>query len=358
MRVAIDTSGLYTAQAGIARYTRGLLKGLRSLPAKDVQWFEFAWEVANYGYRQPQRAIKTFYREVFWAKLLAPRSLRRRNAELYHATASYLVRPPSPVKCVVTLHDLAVLRHPARFRRWHRWSEARRLRRLHEVDRIICVSRFTAEEAMQLLGLPASRLEVIHNGCDFHPMEPAAVEQKPEFPVPTEFFLFVGSLEPGKNLALIREVYRVAAGREIRLPPLLIVGARWLGVGSEGQPPADWHYLGHQPDGALVYLYRRALALVFPSKYEGFGLPVAEAMSLGCPVVCSRVASLPEVAGEAVLYSQMEPSAYLDALQRLHREATLRAELVEKEKQQARKFSWKRCAEQTVELYREVASHR
>jgi len=355
MRVGIDTSGLYTARAGIARYTGGLLKGLRSLRDSEVQWFEFAWEVANFGQRQPQRALKTFYREVIWAKLLAPRSLVRQSADLYHATASYLVRPSSPVKCVVTLHDLAVLRYPTRFRRWHRWSEARRLLRLREVDRIICVSRFTADEAMRLLGLPASRLEVIHNGCDFHSAEPPAVEQEPGFPVPTEFFLFVGSLEPGKNLALIREVYRLAAERGIRLPPLLIVGARWLGVGSEGPPPADWHYLGHQPDGVLVYLYRRSLALVFPSKYEGFGLPIAEAMSLGCPVVCSPVASLAEVGGEAALYSELEPSAYLDALVRLHREPALRAELVEKGTQQAAKFSWGRCAQQTVEIYRSVS---
>src|SRR5262249_19828902 len=215
--------------------------------------------------------IKTLQREIVWGRLIAPGRLLREGADLYHATGSFFVRVPRAVRTVVTLHDLAILRHPERFRAWQRSAERRRLQRLKTVDRIICISRFTANEAMSLLNLPSSKLEVVHNGGDFQPNEGPIPEQAIDVPLPEKFFLFVGSLEPGKNLALLRESYRLAKAEHKALPALVIVGARWVGVGTEGQPPEGWHYLGRQSDEVLVYLYRRALGLLFPSKYEGFG---------------------------------------------------------------------------------------
>ena len=144
----------------------------------------------------------------------------------------------------------------------------------------------------------------------------------------------------------------MAAAQSRALPALVIVGARWAGVTTEGAPPENWIYLGRQSDAVLVHLYRRALALVFPSKYEGFGLPVAEAMALGCPVICSPVASLPEVGGPAAHFAELSPAAYLVAMLRMGRDFGWREELIEKGRLQARKFSWLRCAAQTVETYR------
>jgi alpha-1,3-rhamnosyl/mannosyltransferase len=228
---------------------------------------------------------------------------------------------------------------------------------LHTVDRIICVSRFTADEAMRLLELPARILEVVYNGHELPANAGRVPEEQPKLEVPNEFFLFVGSLEPGKNLALLKEACRLAAAEEKPLPPLLIVGARWSGVETEGKAPADWHYLGRQPDEVLTFLYRRAIALVFPSKYEGFGLPVLEAMALGCPVICSPVASLPEVGGEAACYAALEPGSYVEKMRLLAREADVRRSLIDRGRIQARRFSWDRCARQTVEVYRDVMKH-
>ncbi len=353
MRVAIDTNGLYTGQAGTARHIRGFLHGLKKI-SPALQYFPLAWEVENLQYRQPTRTLKTAYRELIWAKFVAPGALVRQRADLYHITGSHMVDPPRSMKQVVTLYDLGVLQHPERFRKWHRWSETRRLAKLIHVDRILCISQFTADEAMRTLAIPASKLEVVYCGCNFHPSETPPPEEKPSFEVPPEFFLFVGSLEPGKNLALIREVYELAEARGETLPPLLVMGVRWAGVTGEGKPPVGWTYLGRQSDGVLQYLYRRALALVFPSKYEGFGLPVAEAMALGCPVVCSRVASIPEVGGDAALYADLTPPAYLEALQRVDQNRAFREELVVRGVEQASHFSWTRCARETVEAYRQV----
>ncbi len=354
MQVAIDTNGLYTTQAGVARYIRGLLKGLALMRDAEFDFFELGWPVENFGYAQPQRALKTAYRELFWARQIAPRILRSQRADLLHSTVSCLIPAAEELRQVLTIHDLAFLRFPNRFRRWQRHSWGQMLKRIPAVDRIICISRFTADEVMRLLDLPASRLAVVYNGCDFHPDEPAPVESQPGCAVPPEFFLFVGSLEPGKNLALLKDVYALAESRGITLPPLLVVGARWEGVASEGKPPHAWQYLGRQPDAVLVYLYRRATALVFPSKYEGFGLPICEAMALGCPVLCSPVASLPEVAGRAALFCDMKPEAYLEGLQDLTRRPELRSSLIEHGRRQAGAFSWRKCARETKAAYESV----
>jgi len=150
---------------------------------------------------------------------------------------------------------------------------------------------------------------------------------------------------------LLKAVYLLARESGRPLPPLLIAGARWAGVESEGPPPREWVYLGRIHDRELAGLYRRATALVFPSKYEGFGLPVLEAMSLGCPVICSRTASLPEVGGDAACFCTLDAPDFLDAMQRVLAGCPLRETMKAEGLIQARKFSWRRCAEETAAVY-------
>lgn len=351
MKIALDTNPLYVTQAGVARYIRGLQEGLAKVAPRDLFFFDSAWKVTNFRYEQPLRAIKTIYRELFWYPFCAPRQLLRERAQVFHSTGPFVLIPPNGVKHVVTLHDLAILRHPERFRPWCRRGVRKSLFKLHRAHRVLCISEFTADEAMKLLGLPASQIDVVYNGCDFNTSW-TAKEIKPDFHVPSEFFLFVGSLEPGKNLSLLREVYLLADKNNTPLPPLIIVGARWEGVAGEGAPPKNWHYAGRISDDALAYLYKRATALVFPSKYEGFGFPLLEAMGLGCPVICSPVASLPEVAGDAALLPPLEPAAYLKTMLQLVQKTELRDELICKGYAQSRKFSWEKCARETIEVYR------
>jgi glycosyltransferase involved in cell wall biosynthesis len=353
MRIAIDTNPIYTSQAGIARYVRELLKALPEVDGGRHQYFECGWPVTNFGFRQPYRALRTLYRELWWAKMIAPRVLAKQGVELFHSTGSVTVDPPAGIRHVVTLNDVAVLRHPERFRPWLRRSAIRSFRKLAQVDRIICISQFTANEAMELLQLPANKLEVVYDAGRLE----AEGERAPAFQLPPEFFLFVGSLEPGKNLSLLREAYLTAETRGHSLPPLLIAGARWEGVRDEGAPPTGWQYLGRIPDEQLIYLYRRALALVFPSKYEGFGLPILEAMGLGCPVICSRVASIPEVAGDGAFFADLTRESYCDALRALANDNGRRSELAVRGLEQAQKFSWTKCATETLRVYDRALRH-
>jgi alpha-1,3-rhamnosyl/mannosyltransferase len=355
MTVAVDTTGIYVTQAGIARYVHGLIRGLKRVAPPQLNWYPLAWEVENFGYKQPWRAMRTAYREMIWGKLVAPRRMTREKTDLFHATSSLFMRVPRDVKHVITLHDLSISRHPERFRPHQVRAWQNRLPVLRHADRIITISKFTADEAIRLLGLPADRIRVVHNGCDFHPDEAAPREAPPtEVELPKEFFFFLGSLEPGKNLKLLRDAYLSAEADGINLPPLVIVGARWEGVSAEGSHPKNWIYLGRQPDEVVVYAYRRALALVFPAIYEGFGLPVIEAMSLDCPVICSPVSALPEVAGDAAMMVEQTPAAYRAAMLRLTNENVTREDLIHRGRARSGEFSWSRCATQVVDVYHEV----
>ncbi len=352
MRAVIDTNPLHVTQAGVSRYVRGLLAGLGEIPPAQCHWSPLAWEVDNFAYAQPQRALKTAYRELIWANFIAPSAIRDARAEVVHTTSTFGLNVPARVHHVATLYDLALLRHPERFRRWQLHSGRRGLRSLARVERVITISQFTADEAMALLGLPARQLQPILLGWSGVTESNHPVRLPEE--IPAEFFLFVGSLEPGKNLALLREVWALAERAGRRLPPLVVAGARWVGVPGEGAPPQDWHYLGHVPDELLAALYRRAIALVFPSKYEGFGLPLLEAMGRGCPVLCSRVASLPEVGGDAAWWCELNAASYLAALRECATNGEARQRCVTAGRAQAARFSWSKCAQETVAVYRDV----
>lgn len=356
MNVTIDTNSRYTTRAGTTRYLEGLLSGLKQLSDATLRIEELAWPIDNFAYRQPQRSMKTAYRELIWPWLIARSQLANSRPDIFHSPTGFFVSPPANMPHIVTLHDLAMFRHPERFRKWQRFSGPFRLRKLRHANHIIAISQFTADEAIKLLGISAHMISIIHHGCDFSPDSP---EQLPRgFATPSWFFLFVGSLEPGKNLRLLRECYMMAEKEGCNLPPLVVVGARWQGVEFEGHWPKSWIQAGRINDAELVYLYRRATALLFPSKYEGFGFPPLEAMTLGCPVVCSTSASLPEVVGSAALFSELTPPAFLHAMKCLLESATRRIELIDAGRERSAQFSWKKCAQETFSIYKTIINQK
>jgi glycosyltransferase involved in cell wall biosynthesis len=322
MRVGIDTSPLVQTRAGTARVVRGLLAALRDRPGLDIELLSFGGA----------GRVSSVARDALWYPIRLGR--RARSLDVLHCTT---FRGPvgSRAPTVVTVHDLAILRAPEAFPRWHRlYGRAGLERVLRAADAVVTVSEFTRAETIELAHVPPERLRVIPNGVDpvFTP-EGLRAEG--------DYVLAVATLEPRKNLGRAVSAAR-EAGVELR-----VVGARgWGGVEVDG-------WVGEIPDTELAALYRGARCVLYPALYEGFGLPVAEAMACGTPVVTSIGTAMEEVAGgAAVLVDPLDVSAIAAGIE----EATARRdELIRAGIARARELTWARAADSVVELWRELA---
>ena len=322
MKVALDVSPLRQTRAGTARYVQALLTHA------PVDYDRLAWGEGG--------RVAAAARDVLWYPWLLP--MKATGSDVLHCPT---FRAPfrSRVPLVVTVHDLAVLRHPETFNRWTRtYSRVAVPRVAGAAARVIAVSEFTRRETVELLAIPEERVAVIANGVEtvFRPDGPSAEG---------EYVLAVGTLEPRKNLARAAE----AAGRlglELR-----VAGERgWGGV----RLPRGVHTVGFVGDGELARLYRGALCLVYPSLYEGFGIPVLEAMACGTPVVTSRGGATEETAGgAAVVVDPLDVASIAAGIEdALARRDELRAAGLAR----ARAFDWPTCARKTADVYRDLAA--
>lgn len=322
MRVGVDTSPLVQTRAGTARHVRGLLAALRGRPGLNLELLSFGG---------PGRASSVL-RDALWYPLALPR--RARGLEVLHCTT---FRGPlrTRIPTVLTVHDLAILRYPEVFPRWHRLYGSVGLRKvLRAADAVVAVSEFTKQEVSALAGIPLERIRVVPNGVDalFTPDGQSA---------DGSYVLAVATLEPRKNLGRVVEAARLA-GAELR-----VVGARgWGGVEVPG-------WVGEVTDAQLAELYRGARCVLSPSLYEGFGLPVVEAMACGAPVVTSRGTALEEIAGgAAILVDPHDVEAIADGIAQAERR---RAELVPLGLARAGEFTWDRAADGVESLWKELA---
>jgi len=328
VRAVIDVSPLAQTRAGTARYLQGLLGTLRDRPEVDVVPVAFGG---------PNRAA-TIVRDAVWYPLGLPRRAAHAAADLVHCP-TFRGPPSLRLPLVVTVHDLAVLRFPWAFDAWTRvYSRVAVARVVRAADAVIAVSEFTKRELLELLDVRPERVRVIPNA-------PASVFSPDGDATPGEYVLAVGTLEPRKNLPALADAAR-RAGVELR-----VAGRRgWGDVDVNG---AGVRWLGEVSDPELAALYRGALCVAYTSIYEGFGLPVLEAMACGAPVVTSSGTATEEVAGSAaVLVDPRDPDVIAAGIeQALGRRDELRAAGLAR----ARAYSWRDVAEQTVALYREVA---
>ena len=329
--VGIDLSPLRQTQAGTARYIEGLLRHLDGNPGLTLR---------PYAFGGPGRAA-AIARDLGWYLAALPLGAALERVDVLHCP-TFRAPVRSRVPLVVTVHDLAVLRHPLTFNRWTR-TYSRRLvpRVVKAARRIIAVSRFTASELVSLLEVPAAKIAVIPNGVSA-PFEPGGGAAK------GDYVLAVATLEPRKNVGRLLEAFRRAGldGCELR-----VVGARgWGDVRVDGERV---RWLGRVPDEELARLYRGARCVAYVSVYEGFGLPVLEAMACGAPVVAADVPAIREVAGDAaVLVDPLDPRAIAAGLaETLER----RDGLVAAGRERAAHFSWGRAAEETLRVYQDAA---
>jgi glycosyltransferase involved in cell wall biosynthesis len=290
---------------------------------------------------------------------------RRDGCDVLHCPNG--MGPPwSSTPIVLTIHDLSLFRYPHCHPRWRIVTTRRLLPRLaRRAAAVVAVSEFTRREILSVLQLPPEKVHTVHSAAaaSFRPVTDAsrlaAIRQR--YGLPERFVLFVGTVEPRKNLHRLVRAFRQV--RQRGFPHALILAGHkgWLmeGFAEEierlGLSDAT-RRLGYVPDADLPALYSLADLFVYPSLYEGFGLPTLEAMACGTPVLSSNSPALAEVCGDAAcLVDPLDEDALADALSLLLRDRDQRVELSRKGLVRAREFSWQRAAEETMAVYARVA---
>jgi glycosyltransferase involved in cell wall biosynthesis len=331
LTLGIDVSPLALSRAGTARYLRALLAGLQD-EAVEVERYELAGD----------GRMRKLWRDTAWYLEALPRAARRSGIDVLHCpTQRAPFRPGLPL--VVTIHDLAVLRHPAMFNLWtRRYSTLALPRIVRAASRIIVGSEFTRGEVAELLDAPEEKLRVIPYGVGGVFAAPDARDTD------GNYVLAVSTLEPRKNLERLVEGFRRADldGLELR-----VVGAAGWGGVRVGGDQVRW--LGEISDAELARQYRGAAAVAYVSLYEGFGLPVLEAMASGASVVAPAGPPFSEFSdGIAVAVDPRDTDSIAVGL---NEAVERRDELGPLGRERAKEFSWRRAAKAHVDVYREAA---
>ncbi len=327
-----------------------LPSGLQTLPVRTLSLGQYAWRLS---------VLASQISRIPYVPLQQPLSGMR----LYHATEHLLPRLALPT--VMTVHDLIFERYPQH----HKLTNRAFLRVgmplfVRAATHIIAVSHHTAHDLNSIYNVPANKVEVIYEGveAEFQPADPARIEAiRTRYSPDRPYLLMLGTLEPRKNhhLALTSLAQLKAQGYSHRL--VIGGGKGWLfepisALVKSMDLTNDVIFTGYVPSEDLPVLYSAATALLLPSHYEGFGLPLLEAMACGTPVVCSRASSLPELAADAaLLIDPNDVDSLTAAVRQIIDQPDLAATLRQRGLLQASKFTWEAAALQTAQLYHEIA---
>jgi glycosyltransferase involved in cell wall biosynthesis len=377
MKIGLSTSVIQGGRTGIAEYVFALIRAFAAVAPdhefvlfvleKDCPLFAFA--AANATLVPVPERFRPPLQDILWHQLTLPKLVRIHRLDVLHVPSYRRMLWPKPCPLVATVHDLAPFRIPGKYdrkRMFYGRVVARRLARRQ--DAIIAISQTTAEDMARFWKLSATRVAVIHQGVDrerFAPA-PAGIAKavgRDRFGLDRPFFLYVARLEhPAKNhLRLIAAFEKFKT--TTHLPwQLVLAGQDWHGADvihsaiQRSPCSADIRRLGFVAEEHLPMLYRAADAFVYPSLYEGFGLPPVEAMACGCPVICSTRGALGEVVGDAALLVNPEDSDELaSALARVSTQEEVRRTLRQSGLERAAHFDWQRTAAQTLEVYERAA---
>ncbi len=361
-RIGVDARLLTQTITGIGRYSHEML---RRLIETEHEWFLYAptpitvgeWQRANVTVRESRFAGRAL--RLMWAGTALPRQAARDRLDLFWSPTHRLPRfMPADIATVVTVHDLVWKHAGETMPAINRWLDARLLPQAARLaDRIITVSQNTADDLIAEVPEADGKVDTIPLGV----AQPEPIADNAELPglnLDEPFLLFVGTLEPRKNLRRLMEAYSRLTDQQQSDARLVIVGGSgWGGVDARSMA-AEFgvtertEVLGYVSEPQLIALYEKALFLAMPSLYEGFGLPLLEAMIRGTPVLTSNRASMPEVAGDAgLLVEPDDVESIRSGLERMLTDAPLRQRLAGLARGRAKAFTWDRTVSETLKVF-------
>ena len=369
MRIGIDARKLH--DFGIGTYIRNLLNQLARLD-KHTEFVLLCREedraaLASLGPNFHPMVEHAGHYSVS-EQWRVPLALRRARVSLFHAPHYVLPRLVN-VRSVVTIHDCIHLMFPQYLPnplayRYARTSIAVAARR---ATRVMTVSESSKRDILRFVDIPAEKIDVIHNAYDerfgVEPQEDDVVRVRERYQLHGPFVLYAGTVKPHKNLERLIEAFHLVRQRGLDDLTLVLIGDEISKYTALRRAVHRYHlhkqvrFLGYMPQDTLAVMYRLARVFVFPSLYEGFGLPPLEAMASGTPVVTSNVSSLPEVVGDAaLLVDPHEPAAIAEGIERVLTDDALARTLRARGLQRAGHFSWEASIRRVREIYDEVAN--
>ena len=352
---------------GVSRYFSELIHGINqtannsaTLPllfSNNIHLKEKGFDINHFLLNQNFRRKKRIIYEI--NKLYTLAALNKKQYDILHPTyfdsyfIPYLKRKP----LVVTFHDMIHEKFSHQFREltFDRGIIARKQLLANQADRIIAVSESTKRDIVELLNIKPEKIEVIYHGCSF-PADDTESTEGP-VPVPPLYLLYVGTRHIYKNFGgLLGAVHPVLKKHGLKL--ICAGGGSFTESENKLIQSLNLTNLVEQRsinDQTLRKLYQQAIAFIFPSLYEGFGLPILEAFDCHCPCIVNDSSSLPEVAKDAALYINFsKPESVVDAVEQLLFDTVLRQQLVKKGQERLRKFSWQNTVDSTLKLYKEL----
>ena len=369
MRIGFDARKLH--DFGIGTYIRNVLRGLARLDRETE--FVLLCRPADQGILSTLgenfRAVAESARNYSIAEQFRiPWALRREGVTLFHAP-HYVLPPLVTCRSVVTIHDCIHLMFPQYLPNrlallYARTSMSLAARR---ATRVITVSESSKRDILRFFDTDPDKIAVIYNAFDdrfgVEPREEDVVRVRERYQLHDEFVLYAGNVKPHKNLERLIEAFNIVRMRGMDRLKLVMIGdeiskyAALRRAVHRHQLHKDVRFLGYMPEETLAVMYRLAGVFVFPSLYEGFGLPPLEAMASGTPVVTSNVSSLPEVAGDAaVLVDPYDPNAIADGIERVLTDEALRRDLRRKGLARARQFSWEQSVGRIHAIYQQAGT--
>jgi glycosyltransferase involved in cell wall biosynthesis len=355
VKIAIDIQTTLGQKSGFGFYVENLIKNLKKVdpPSGMHDDYVLIWPKTHKDFSTPER--------WFWDQYTFPKIARKARVDILHQpcfSAPIFYRG----KIVITVHDIISIKFPQNlplasrifYSKWMPFS-------YRKAKMIIAVSLCTKKDMIEYLKIPEEKIRVVHSAVseDFRPKSPKEIAKvKAKYKIEGDYFIDVGTIEPRKNLSFLVKAYFLAVKQGMK-EKLVIVGKKGWYYEDLFELVKKLHledkiiFTGYADDKDTPVLYSGAKALVFPSLYEGFGFTPLEAMACGVPVIVSNTSSIPEVVGKAgILLAPKNEAKWAKEMIRLTKDSKLAKNLSQKGILQARKFSWKKTARETIEVYK------
>lgn len=370
MKIAINTLPLYKTKVGMGKYVVELVNRVTKIDKENKYLIYVSNEnkhffnltSKNVNIQQVPKIFSNPSLRIIWEQLILPFSLWRNSIDVYHALGFVLpLFLKQKIISVVTIADMTFFSHPQHHTRMKQvYFKCMIPQSLRRAKKVITISDNTKKDIINVININANKIKTIYLGVDarFYPQEKETVNAILEkYKIASPYILFVGMLEPRKNVEGLLQAFAML--KDKRKHNLIIVGKKgWryeelFKLAQEEGIRNDVVFAGYVPDEDLPGLYAGATCFVYPSFYEGFGIPIVEAMACGCPVITSNNSSMQEIAGDAaVLVDPYNKEEIKDAIGSIINNKGLRGEKQRKGLINATKFQWNFMAEETIKVYK------